>query len=89
MVLDGKEDEALRVLLQKGLVGFLWPNSRRNSSLGLLLSLLRNGLLRVDLGGESVDISVNRRVLLAGVEVQLLHGRLHLERLHIGSNLHE
>ena len=89
MVLDGEEDEALGVLLQKGLVGLLWSDGRCNSSLGLLLGLLYNRLLRVDLVGKSVDIGVKRRVLLAGVKVQLLHGRLHLEGLHVGSDLDE
>jgi len=78
MVLDGEENETVRVLLQERLTGLELLNGR--SRLGSLDGLLdRLGDSRVDVG--------SRRVLLAG-EVELLDGRVaHLEVLERGGSL--
>lgn len=78
MVLDGKENETVRVLLQERLTGLEFLNGRNR--LGSLDGLLGG------LGDSRVDVG-SRRVLLAG-EVELLDGRVaHLEVLEGGGSL--
>lgn len=84
MVLDGEQDEALRVLLQDGLVNLIWLNCRSHGGLGLLLLEGLGGLVVVvHLLGEALESGlVERLVFLVGsVEVDLLDGRLNLERV--------
>lgn len=90
MILDGEEDEALRVLLEEGLVGLLRLDGRGHAGLGLLLLrearlLLLSG---IHLGLERGEVGIEGGVLLVGAgEVKLLDGRLHLEVLDGGSSL--
>ena len=97
MVLDGEEDETLRVLLENGLVGLVWSNAR-GDGLGLLLlnllglddlGVLHLGLGSVDLVGQTGEGSLVHGVVLlvGGIEVELLNGRLHLEGVDGGSSL--
>lgn len=85
MVLDGKENKTLGVLLKQRLVGFLRLDARGNSDLGLLLLGLFDNLC-LEVGG--IEGLVQRLVLLiGGAEVELLDGRLHVEVLNGGSSL--
>ena len=83
VVLDREEDEPVGVLLKQGLVGLLGLDAGGDGGLGLL-DLLRLGDRR-DVLRDSGAVGV---VLLVGrAEVELLHGRLHLERVDGGSSL--
>jgi len=85
MVLDGKENETLGVLLKERLIGLLRLDARGNSGLGLLLLGLFDNLC-LEVGG--IEGLVQRLVLLVGgAEVELLDGRLHFEVLNGGSSL--
>lgn len=82
MVLDGEQDEALRVLLQDGLVNLLRLDCRSHGGLGLLLLEGLGGLVVVvHLLSKALESGlVERLVLLVGsVEVDLLNGGLNLE----------
>jgi len=88
MVLDREQHEALRILLQERLIGFIRLDGRSHSR--LLLHLLhhlshhRGGcLLSIHLGSEGGKVGVEGLVLLvvSGIEVELLDRRFHLERL--------
>lgn len=84
MVLDGKQDEALRVLLQDGLVNLIGLNCRSHGGLGLLLLEGLGGLVVVvHLLGKGLESGlVKRLVLLVGsVEVDLLDRGLNLKRV--------
>jgi hypothetical protein len=88
VILDGEQHEALRVLLQEGLVGLLGLDGRGHG--GLWPLLVRGSLLvvGVHLGLEGGEVRVKRRVLLVGGgEVELLDGGLHLKGLDRGSSL--
>jgi hypothetical protein len=79
MVLDGEEDESLRILLEEGLIGLLGLNGVGNSRLGGLFCSLHLGDdgLGHGLGGDFFGWRV---VLLVGdAEVKLLDRRLHLQ----------
>lgn len=81
MVLDGEENETLRVLLEEGLVELLSLGSDNN--LCLLLGLLDN--LRLELC--SIDVLVGLVLLVGDSKVKLLDGRFHVEVLNTGSSL--
>lgn len=82
VVLDGEEDETVRVLLEKRLVGLKLLDARSN--LGAL-----DGLLGGLGGGRVNGLERRGRVLLAErLEIELLNGRVaHLEVLEGGSSL--
>lgn len=86
MVLDGEENEALTVLLEKRLVHLLLLDARGDHRRFLLLRGLLSGLgLNVGCGG---NVRADGLVLLVGVvEVELLDGGLHLERIESGGSL--
>lgn len=84
MVLDGEQDEALRVLLQDGLVNLLRLNCGSHSGLGLLLLEGLGGfVVVVHLLGKGLESGLVERLVLlvGGVEVDLLDGGLNLERV--------
>lgn len=87
MVLDGEENEALRVLGEERLIGLLRLEGR-----GHLLGL--GGLsvrvvFSIYLGFELSKVLVEGLVLLVGgTEVELLRGRVHVEILDTGGNLY-
>ncbi len=69
MVLDGEEDEALRVLLEKRLINLLGPDARGDSGsviFGVLLGRNSNGLLGDDVGAGGLQGGIGREVLLVG-----------------------
>jgi len=81
VVLDGEKNEALRVLLEEGLVGLFWLDG---CSSGLLLDLLDLGDNRLGvLDGDGVGVVF----LVGGIEVELLNGRLYLESLNGSGSL--
>lgn len=91
MILDGEQDEALRVLLEKRLLSL-----QRDIVLLLLLSLGRLwllgglGVVGIDLGLKGGEVGVEGLVLLIRrVEVELLDGGLHLEGLNCSCSLVE
>lgn len=86
MVLDWEQDKALRVLLEKGLIGLFRLNCWRNNNGFLYLDFL-DGLLDLDLDNRRVG--VKRHVLLASsLELELLGRRLaHLKTLNAGGGL--
>lgn len=88
MILDGEEDEALWVILEKRFVCLLWPKTGCHGRLGRLLNGLhffhgRLGLLLLVgiLGGNSYVVLCGLVFFIGGVEVKLLDRRLHFERL--------
>jgi hypothetical protein len=86
VVLNREQDKALRVLLEKGLIGLFRLNCWRNNN-GLLCLDFLDGLLDLDL--DDWRVGVERRVLLASsLELQLLGRRLaHLKPLNAGGGL--
>lgn len=81
MVLNGEENETLRVLLEEGLVELLSLGS--DNRLCLLLGLLDN--LRLELC--SIDVLVRLVLLVGDSKVELLDGRFHVKVLNTGSSL--
>lgn len=81
MVLDGEENETLRVLLKEGLIELLSLGS--HNSFCLFLCLLDN------LGPElcGIDVVVGLVLLVGDTEVELLDGRFHVKVLDTGSSL--
>jgi hypothetical protein len=90
VVLDGEKDEAVGVLLEKRLIGFealggRCGNWRRDLC---LLFLDRRLVLSVHAVGEGSDTVIDGMVLLVyGIEVELLDGRLHFEGLNGSGSL--
>ncbi len=83
MVLDWEQNEALRVLLEKWLISFLWLDCWCNCYNCLLcLHFLDDGLLDFDVV-NNWRVSMERYVLLAnGFEVKLFGRRVaHLQAL--------
>lgn len=86
MVLDGEENEALRVLGEERLIGLLRLEGR-GDLLGLG-GLLVRVVFGIDLGLELSKVLVEGLVLLVGgTELELLGGRVHVEVLDTGGNL--
>jgi hypothetical protein len=81
MVLNGEENETLRVFLKEGLIKLLSLCS--DNSLCLLLGLLDN--LGLELCG--IDVLVGLVLLVGYTEVELLDGRFHVKVLDTGSSL--
>jgi hypothetical protein len=80
VILDGKENESVGVLLEKRLINLLWLVC--NLLFGLLLGF-DNVMLDIDLLRESGERCLVDGVVffVFGVEVDLLNGGLHLERV--------
>jgi len=83
MVLDREENKALRVLLEKWLISFLWLDCWCNCCYCLLcLHFLDDGLLDFD-GVNDWRVGIEGYVLLAdGLEVELIGRRVtHIQAL--------
>jgi hypothetical protein len=88
VILDGEEDEALRVLLEQRLIGLLRVD-RHSLGLRLLVHGCLLLVLGVNLCLERGEVGVERCVLLVGRgEVELLDWRFHLKGVNCGSSLH-
>lgn len=85
MVLDGEQDEALRVLGEERLIEELLLWFWGSDCLDLLLLVLKLG---IHLGLEGGEVGIEGLVFLVGWgKVELLDGRLHLEGVNGGSSL--
>ena len=92
MVLDGKEHEAMRILLQQWLVCFFWLNRRCNDC-GVFLLVVEgcdDGLLKLDVV-DNGRWDLSWHVFFAyGLEAKLFGWRIaHLELFNAGGRLNE